>query len=294
MLKGSRHTDETRAKMRGPRVERRLCIEAGCQKSVLAKGWCPKHYSRMHRRGTMTVSPQRAWNKGLHIGLAPWRGKTRGPYPPEWRAKIAASNRKPKSAEHVARILGRMWHGPKPVYQGIRMRSSYELAFAQACDAAGILWQYEPKRFDLGRWSYTPDFYLPTLGIFVEIKGYFSEESQEKIKLFRERHPEFPLVVVLKQTLRQFAIGMKSPMSLGTGGYASGSSGLEDQLNGLVAQQCANDNGVNCGNPTADTPGESAAEPRRNARKVQRLEAVAQAGRPLHERAATPGEGPKR
>jgi hypothetical protein len=66
------------------------------------------------------------------------------------------------------------------------------------------------------------------------------------VALFRQLHPESPLVVVTKQTLGQFAIGMKPPSDpAGSGGNGDGSPGLEAQLTGLVAQQCATAYGVN-------------------------------------------------
>lgn len=169
---------------------------------------------------------QVAWNKGIKTGLGPWRGVKRGPQSQAWKDKIAASNRKPKTPEHAANILAGRWHGPRPDYHGVLMRSSYEVRFATACDAVGVTWHYEPKRFDLGTCSYLPDFYLPMLGIYVEVKGYFSEESQHKVALFRSLHPEFPLVVVMKHTLNAMEV-------------LHGSPGVEDQLNGLVAQECA-------------------------------------------------------
>ena len=69
-----------------------------------------------------------------------------------------------------------------------------------------------------------PDFYLPILGIFIELKGYFSEEGKQKIVLFRKLHPEFPLGVVLKHTLEKLEV------------LQHGSPGMEDlYLRGLVA-----------------------------------------------------------
>ena len=168
---------------------------------------------------------QKAWNRGVKTGLAPWRGKKRGPMPLAWREKIAAANRKPKTPEHIANILGARWHGIRPEYQGIRFRSTYEVRFAKVCDRVGIVWEYEPKQFNLGTCSYLPDFYLPDLGIFIELKGYFSEEGKQKIALFRKLHPEFPLGVVLKHTLEELEV------------LQHGCTGLEDQL-GLLTQQC--------------------------------------------------------
>jgi len=169
---------------------------------------------------------QRAWNKGMKTGLAPWRGKKRGPQSVLQRFRISVTNRKPKTPEHISHILGARWHGPRPEYNGTYFRSSYEVRFAKICDTVGIAWEYEPRRFYLGTCSYLPDFYLLTLGIFIELKGYFSEEGKQKIALFRKLHPEFPLGVVLKCTLEKLEV-------------LHGRTGVEDQLNGLVAQQCA-------------------------------------------------------
>jgi hypothetical protein len=226
-------------------VAKRLTPECRANMSAAKRGrvpWNKGQPSPAPRWNKGLRGAQVAWNKGVKTGLGPWRGKIRGPHSKATKAKMSAAKiGKPKSPEHAANILGRMWHGPKPMYQGIQFRSSYEVRFAQMCNDAGLAWHYEPERFNLGRCSYLPDFYLPTLGIYIEVKGYFSEESRQKIALFRKLHPEFPLVVVMKCTLGQFASGMKPPSGLHARprGQADGGPGLEDQLNGLVAQQCA-------------------------------------------------------
>jgi len=98
-------------------------------------------------------------------------------------------------------------HGPRThwvTHRGVKMRSSWELRFAAALDRRGIEWSYEPRRFDLGEMTYLPDFYVPQFGAYVEIKGWFDPKSQQRIGLFREKHPEIPLIVVNGQVLRQF------------------------------------------------------------------------------------------
>lgn len=65
--------------------------------------------------------------------------------------------------------------GLKPietVYQGYRFRSRLEARWAVFFDALGIPWEYESEGFDLGEaGKYLPDFWLPTFGVWVEIKG---------------------------------------------------------------------------------------------------------------------------
>lgn len=124
------------------------------------------------------------------------------------RTKLAQNRR--MSPEEKARLSARWtgrgnpaWgthklHGPRThwvTYGGIKLRSSYELRVARAFDKHGIKWQYEPTRFDLGVCTFLPDFYLPEENAYWEVKGWFNEQSKRRVQLFREQHPELPLVV---------------------------------------------------------------------------------------------------
>jgi hypothetical protein len=55
-------------------------------------------------------------------------------------------------------------------YRGYRFRSRLESRWAVFFDAAEIEWQYEPEGFSLNGRSYLPDFWLPQMAAFVEIK----------------------------------------------------------------------------------------------------------------------------
>jgi len=81
------------------------------------------------------------------------------------------------------------------------MRSSWEVAYAKYLDKQGIKWQYEPKTFDLGKTTYTPDFYLPDSDTYVEIKGYFRNKAKIKISLFRKIYKNFNLKILKKSQL---------------------------------------------------------------------------------------------
>lgn len=59
----------------------------------------------------------------------------------------------------------------------------------------GISWEYEKERFQFpdtgcGVLSYCPDFYLPDLDLYIEIKGWMDEKSVIRIRLFEEYYPE--------------------------------------------------------------------------------------------------------
>jgi hypothetical protein len=70
-------------------------------------------------------------------------------------------------------------------YRGHRFRSRLEARWAVFFDAAGIEWRYEAEGFDVNGRRYLPDFWLPKLESFVEIKP--DEESAKAAEpLLRE------------------------------------------------------------------------------------------------------------
>lgn len=89
------------------------------------------------------------------------------------------------------------------VHGGVEMRClNSEGVFARQLDEAGIAWEYEPRRFKLSWCTYLPDFYLPELDIWVEIKGFFRSDGVErrKIDTFRQETGR-TLVVVMQAEL---------------------------------------------------------------------------------------------
>lgn len=61
-------------------------------------------------------------------------------------------------------------------YKGYRFRSRLEARWAVFFDAMGIKWQYEPEGFVLPDGThYLPDFFLPTMNLWVEVKAKVPE-----------------------------------------------------------------------------------------------------------------------
>jgi hypothetical protein len=71
-------------------------------------------------------------------------------------------------APHELRQFVRI--APQTHYRGYRFRSRLEARWAVFFDAAGIEWQYEVEGFNVNGTYYLPDFWLPGLKTFVEIK----------------------------------------------------------------------------------------------------------------------------
>ena len=76
-------------------------------------------------------------------------------------------------------------------YKGYRFRSRLEARWAVFFDALGIKWSYEAEGYDLGEYGwYLPDFYLPQVDRFCEIKP-----TVEAAELERNRHIAFVKMV---------------------------------------------------------------------------------------------------
>jgi hypothetical protein len=66
-------------------------------------------------------------------------------------------------------------------YRGHRFRSRLEARWAVVLDHIGIEWQYEPEGYNLGKAGcYLPDFWLPNLNTFLEIKPVHPSPEERK------------------------------------------------------------------------------------------------------------------
>jgi len=74
--------------------------------------------------------------------------------------------------------------GNKTIYGGVTMKSKLEARCAKLLDSQNIIWEYEPKRFDLETTTYTPDFYLPEFNYWLETKyGKNFDDNLYKVEL---------------------------------------------------------------------------------------------------------------
>ena len=84
-----------------------------------------------------------------------------------------------------------------------------EKEFAKILDFYRIKWQYEPKTFPLefddegnATFSFTPDFYLPDLDLFIELTTLNQNlvtKKNRKIKKIRELYPEINIKLFYKK-----------------------------------------------------------------------------------------------
>lgn len=167
------------------------------------RSFTPTHLANLRKANSRPRTEEHKYKLGLaHVGGT---GK----------AKTPARER-----ERVRKIRAKQLGRPKNFarnefwYEGqhgrVRMRSSWELLFAHWCDKVKLPWQYEPRFFTIGKGSwlgrtYTPDFYLPSLGVYVEIKGWLPKAQEAKLKRFREKYSDVPWIMIQGYQELQFA-----------------------------------------------------------------------------------------
>lgn len=65
-------------------------------------------------------------------------------------------------------------------YAGYRFRSRLEARWAVFFDALNLPWEYEKEGFELERGRYLPDFWLPTLGAWFEVKPNWPSDLEAR------------------------------------------------------------------------------------------------------------------
>lgn len=91
-----------------------------------------------------------------------------------------------------------------------------EAEFARILDFYRIRWEYEPESFPVDWWpdgrvkeSFTPDFYLPDLGTYLELttmKQSLVTKKNRKIRRFRELYPDRKLNIFYRRDFKRLAM----------------------------------------------------------------------------------------
>jgi hypothetical protein len=92
-------------------------------------------------------------------------------------------------------------------YKGVSLQGTWELKYAQWLDFNGIVWRRPtetfPYFFEGKEHRYTPDFYLPEMNCYIEIKGCETAKDKAKQKYFPK---ELRLIVLKKEELESLGI----------------------------------------------------------------------------------------
>lgn len=224
--KGFRHTDESKRKMSLSNKGRKQSAETvakriATKRSLGCQGW-PKGKPRSEETRQKISLGMKAARKRQQWPITRWSeqrrinhsvkmtgrvpttdhraklsqaltGIIRGPMSPEHRRKIALANRG----------KGNKFPNRRFYYRGIPFRSSWEMQVAQAFDQRGIMWEWEAYYFPLTETTgYRPDFYLPDLDCYWEVKGWLGPQAKRTINSFREQYPEISLIVATEAVIK--------------------------------------------------------------------------------------------
>jgi hypothetical protein len=97
-----------------------------------------------------------------------------------------------------------------------RFANRIELECAKLLDFYGVPWEYEPHSFVLARdengrttSAFTPDFYLPEQGLYVEVtimKQSLVTRKNRKLRRLRELYPEVNVKLFYRRDFERLAV----------------------------------------------------------------------------------------
>lgn len=104
-------------------------------------------------------------------------------------------------------------------YKGNRFRSRLEARWAVAFDCLGIAWDYEVEGYVVSGKPYLPDFWLPQLNCFVEIKPTLPTEQFMCSNVLNDM--DYPVILICGRPSRETCIAFCGDLSDSGGGVSS-------------------------------------------------------------------------
>ena len=97
----------------------------------------------------------------------------------------------------------------------MKFRSGLEEQIAKNFSKQGISYEYESTKvlYQL-QCIYTPDFMIPSTGIHLEAKGYFSSKDRRKMLAVKECNPELDIRMVFQRPFNKLYKGSKSTYAM--------------------------------------------------------------------------------
>ena len=101
----------------------------------------------------------------------------------------------------------------------VPLQSTYELRFARFLDSQQLDWlchaEMKPIPYttlDGTQHNYRPDFYVKEWNTYLDTKGWFPPEQQQKVAAIRASHPTMTLIIVTKPLLEMYERCIKQPL----------------------------------------------------------------------------------
>jgi hypothetical protein len=102
----------------------------------------------------------------------------------------------------------------KPDNSTVKLQGTWEVVFARHMDRLNI--EYESHRGTIKYFyrgverSYYPDFYIPAMNVYVDVKGaFFNELQRDKFSSIKECNPNIEIYLVTKEVFRDLGIDIQ-------------------------------------------------------------------------------------
>lgn len=116
--------------------------------------------------------------------------------------KLMSLSRKKLLQENPSLIYSNANGGKREDLNNLYFRSNWEANYARILNDLKIDWEYEKHSFLLSNGThYTPDFKISD-NKFVELKGWFDNDSKLKIELFIREYPQYELDLIDEEKYR--------------------------------------------------------------------------------------------
>lgn len=91
-------------------------------------------------------------------------------------------------------------------------RSNFELNLARNLADRGVEYEYENTKLTYipKPRTYTPDFYIPATGVYIEAKGHLDKGDRMKMLLVKEQYPDLDIRFVFLRATNKIYKGSKT------------------------------------------------------------------------------------
>jgi len=225
VCKGCSNTFTVKYKLRKQKYCSRDCVNnsfSGSGNPAYGKTYRTKDKNPEWAEKISKTSTDREINKGDKNGMknpevAKRQGQTRShkfATDPSWSKRTSAYVRKAWADGKFDEVsVGRCkWYShTKPDGTEVKLQGTWEVIFANHMDKLGI--NYESHKgiikyvCDEVERSYLPDFYIPSIDTYVDVKGvFFDSLQQEKFEKVKSSNPEIRIYLVTKEEFSSIGI----------------------------------------------------------------------------------------
>ena len=125
------------------------------------------------------------------------------------------------------------------IMRGTKYRSHFEIGLAKSLTEKNISFEYENSKYTYipKPRTYTPDFYLPETGIYIEAKGHLDKSDRVKMQLIKQQHPDLDIRFVFVRASNKIYKGSKTTYAAWANRY-----GFQWAEGGIPEEWLKNDN----------------------------------------------------